>query len=95
MTTLARKWISGLIAATLLSASVTACGVPPVRGAQPAIAAPTPATGVSAIRGGKTVLRIGTGDSGDGLRPHQAIIAQFERSFPDITVQLEPVAGSD
>ena len=41
------------------------------------------------------VLRVGTGDSGEGLTPHQEIIRRFEEANPDIKVQLEPVSGSD
>lgn len=43
----------------------------------------------------KIVLRVGTGDSGEGLNPHQEIIAMFEEENPDILVQLEAVAGRD
>jgi multiple sugar transport system substrate-binding protein len=43
----------------------------------------------------KMVLRVGTGDSGEGLNPHQDIIAKFEEQNPDIIVQLEAVAGRD
>jgi multiple sugar transport system substrate-binding protein len=45
--------------------------------------------------GSKIILRVGTGDSGEGLNPHQEIIAAFEKANPDILVQLEAVAGSD
>jgi ABC-type glycerol-3-phosphate transport system substrate-binding protein len=45
--------------------------------------------------GGKTIIRVGTGDSGEGLTPHQEIISRFEQDNPDILVQLEAVAGSD
>jgi multiple sugar transport system substrate-binding protein len=38
-------------------------------------------------------IRVGTGDSGEGLKPHEEIIAQFEAQNPGIKVQLEPVAG--
>lgn len=41
------------------------------------------------------VLRVGTGDSGEGLTPHQDIIAKFEEQNPNILVQLEAVAGRD
>lgn len=41
------------------------------------------------------ILRVGTGDSGEGLAPHQALIEQFEKANPDILIQLEPVAGGD
>lgn len=79
----------------LLGASVAACTGSSARVAPPGVVAPTPAMAAPAMRGARTVLRVSTGDSGDGLRPHQAIITQFEKSFPDIEVQLEPVAGSD
>jgi multiple sugar transport system substrate-binding protein len=45
--------------------------------------------------GDKIILRVGTGDSGEGLNPHQEIIARFEEENPDILVQLEAVAGRD
>ena len=45
--------------------------------------------------GAKIILRVGTGDSGEGLNPHQEIIAAFEKANPDILVQLEAVAGAD
>jgi multiple sugar transport system substrate-binding protein len=45
--------------------------------------------------GVKTVLRVGTGDSGEGLTPHLRIIEQFEAENPDIQVQLEPVGSGD
>ncbi len=44
---------------------------------------------------GKTILRVGTGDFGEGLAPHREIIARFEAENPDIQVQLEPVVGGD
>jgi multiple sugar transport system substrate-binding protein len=43
----------------------------------------------------KIVLRVGSGDSGEGLNPHQDIIGKFEAANPDIIVQLEAVAGTD
>jgi multiple sugar transport system substrate-binding protein len=43
----------------------------------------------------KIILRVGTGDSGEGLNPHQEIIARFEEENPDILIQLEAVAGRD
>lgn len=53
------------------------------------------ATPEPAPEGSKIVLRVGTGDSGEGLNPHQDIIARFEEANPDILVQLEAVAGRD
>jgi multiple sugar transport system substrate-binding protein len=49
----------------------------------------------AALEGIRTVLRVGTGDSGEGLKPHQEIIARFEKANADIVVKLESVAGSD
>jgi multiple sugar transport system substrate-binding protein len=54
--------------------------------------APTPEP---APEGSKTIIRVGTGDSGEGLNPHQQIISAFEAANQDILVQLEAVAGSD
>ncbi len=59
-------------------------------------AAPQDAPAASESAGSdQIVLRVGTGDSGEGLNPHQEIIRRFEEANPDITVQLEPVSGSD
>lgn len=44
---------------------------------------------------GIKVIRVGTGDSGNGLTPHQTIIQNFESGHKDIIVQLEAVAGND
>jgi multiple sugar transport system substrate-binding protein len=44
---------------------------------------------------GTVVLRVGTGDSGEGLAPHQDIIAMYEEENSDVLVQLEAVAGRD
>lgn len=44
---------------------------------------------------GPVVLRVGTGDSGEGLAPHQDIIAMYEDENPEVLVQLEAVAGRD
>ena len=44
---------------------------------------------------GTRVIRVGTGDSGEGLAPHQDIIALYEAENPDVLVQLEAVAGQD
>lgn len=41
------------------------------------------------------VLRAGTGDSGEGLNPHQSIIADFEDQNENVLVQLEAIAGRD
>ncbi len=49
------------------------------------VVTPTPAP---TPEGGKVVLRVGTGDSGEGLLPHLQIIEKFEKENPDIQVQL-------
>jgi multiple sugar transport system substrate-binding protein len=56
--------------------------------ATPAPTEPPPEAEVS-------VIRVGTGDGGEGLNPHQQIIQNFEDENPDILVQLEAVAGRD
>ncbi len=80
----------------LICVALGACGAGQVQGgggAGPtATASPTPQRPLGA---GKTLLRVGTGDSGAGLAPHQAIIARFEAENPDIQVQLEPVGSGD
>ncbi|MBK9710921.1 MAG: sugar ABC transporter substrate-binding protein [Kouleothrix sp.] len=53
---------------------------------------PTPAPKPA---GSKIVLRVGTGDGGEGLVPHSQIIEKFEKENPDIQVQLEPVGSGD
>lgn len=53
------------------------------------------AAGAAAQDAPKIILRVGTGDSGEGLTPHQQIIELFEAENPDILVQLEAVAGRD
>ena len=53
------------------------------------------ATPMPLPEGAKTVLRVGTGDSGEGLTPHFKIIEMFEAENPDIQVQLEPVGSGD
>ncbi len=53
------------------------------------------ATPMPLPEGAKTVLRVGTGDSGEGLTPHLKIIEMFEAENPDIQVQLEPVGSGD
>ncbi|HRF49866.1 MAG TPA: sugar ABC transporter substrate-binding protein [Anaerolineales bacterium] len=54
------------------------------------------ATPEPALAGSDTVvIRVGTGDGGEGLSPHQQIIQNYEDAHPDIIAQLEPVAGRD
>lgn len=76
----------------LLALVAISCTAQP-GGAVPQIvvtATPTPRP-----EGAKIVLRVGTGDSGEGLAPHFKIIEMFEAANPDIQVQLEPVGSGD
>lgn len=40
-------------------------------------------------------LRIATGDSGDGLKPYQALVASFTAANPIFSVTVDTVAGDD
>ena len=97
--------LGGLVALTLLLTLTAGCVVPTpapqetvievektVEVVKEVVVTPSP---VPTAEGGKIILRAGTGDSGEGLTPHQEIIAQFEEANPDILVQLEAVAGRD
>ena len=85
--------------ALALALVVVAAGCVSVPAGPPAAAQPTqpPAEEVAPppAEGVKTILRVGTGDSGEGMTPHQEIISRFEKDNPDILVQLEAVAGQD
>ena len=81
--------------AVLLVLAVLAASCAPVPAAPPAPAQPAPAAKPALPEGTKIILRVGTGDSGEGLTPHQEIISRFEKANPDILVQLEAVSGSD
>ena len=78
-----------LAALLVLTALAAGCAPIPAGPAQPSAPAEKPA------EAGKIILRVGTGDSGEGLTPHQEIISRFEKANPDILVQLEAVAGND
>ena len=87
-----------LMAMLAMSALMSACA--PISSAlpakQPELVQATPsAPTLVRPKDAKVILRIGTGDSGDGLKPHQEIITQFEQANPDIEVRVESVAGSD
>ena len=76
--------------AVLLVLAMVLTMLPACGGPQPTVP-PAPTKSKEA----KIILRVGTGDSGEGLNPHQEIIANFEKVNPDILVQLEAVAGAD
>ena len=78
----------------LLAAFTLLAGCTPIPAA-PAQPAATEPLAVAPAEGSKIILRVGTGDSGEGLTPHQEIISRFEQANPDILVQLEAVAGTD
>lgn len=74
------RFLPFLAVLTVLSLVITACQpVAPQTPEAPAV----------------TVIRVGTGDSGDGLTPHQQIIQAYEDEHPNVIAQLEPVAGRD
>lgn len=48
------------------------------------------------VASGETVtVRIGTGDSGDGLTPYNQAIEAFKKANPGIEIKVEPVTDSD
>lgn len=81
-----------LVVLVLLAAVAVGCAAPPGGLTQTVVVTATPAP---LPEGAKTVLRVGTGDSGEGLSPHLKIIEMFEAENPDIQVQLEPVGSGD
>ena len=78
----------------MLAAFTLLAGCAPIPAA-PAAALQRPQPPAVPVEGSKIILRVGTGDSGEGLTPHQEIISRFEQANPDILVQLEAVAGND
>jgi multiple sugar transport system substrate-binding protein len=76
----------------LLIVLVAGCAAAPGGIVQTVVVTATP---TSLPEGAKIVLRVGTGDSVEGLTPHLKIIEQFEAANPDIQVQLEPVGSGD
>lgn len=81
--------LAGLSAATGL---LSACALPPAPRVVEVIVTSTPPP---PAEGAKTILRVGTGDSGEGLTPHLKIIENFEKENPDIQIHLEPVGSGD
>jgi multiple sugar transport system substrate-binding protein len=80
-----------LVVLIVLLGVLSACQPPVVPVTAPGPAGEEPA----AQEAGTIVLRAGTGDSGEGLSPHQNIIAAYEAQNPGVLVQLEAVAGQD
>ena len=70
-----------MMAVIVLSGLIAACAATP---------SSPEATGSDVV-----VLRVGSGDSGEGLNPHQQIIQECEEQNKTILVQLEAVAGRD
>ena len=86
------KRLSIVILLTLLTLLVSGCVAQEGGFVQTVVVTATP---TAKPEGVKTVLRVGTGDSGEGLTPHLKIIEMFEAENPDIQVQLEPVGSGD
>ncbi len=73
-----------------LTLFIGGCGI-----IQPEVSSETISQETKASTNEPVVLRVATGDSGDGLTPHEEIIAKFEETYPHITVELESVEGDD
>lgn len=86
------KRLTWLVLFALLATLILSCATPPGGMVQTVVVTATPAP---RAEGAKIVLRVGTGDSGEGLTPHLRIIEMFEAANPDIQVQLEPVGSGD
>jgi multiple sugar transport system substrate-binding protein len=84
--------VSILLTAVVL---LSACGTTPAPKIVEKVVTATPEPAKPTPEGAKVIVRASTGDSGEGLNPHQQIIANFEDANPDILVQLEAVAGRD
>ena len=65
----------------LLAMLVLSCTASPMAGGPQIVVTATPTL---RPEGAKIVLRVGTGDSGEGLTPHFKIIELFEAANPDI-----------
>jgi multiple sugar transport system substrate-binding protein len=79
-----------LVVVLLLCMTVAACGDPTATTAPATTAAAT-----TAATGQKVTVRIGTGDSGDGLTPYNQTIEAMKKVYPDVEVKVEPVTDSD
>jgi len=96
-----QRMLALLMVCALLSLLVVACGDNTATSATtPATATTTAASSpganaTTAATGQKTIVRIGTGDSGDGLTPYNQTIEAMKKVYPDIEVKVEPVTDSD
>ena len=86
------KRLSAILLTFLLATLFTGCAATEGGIVQTVVVTATP---TALPEGAKIVLRVGTGDSGEGLTPHFRIIEMFEAENPDIQVQLEPVGSGD
>ncbi len=88
-----QRMVALLLVCAILSLAVAACGD------NTATTSPSSTTSTSstttAATGQKTTVRIGTGDSGDGLTPYNQTIEAMKKVYPDIEVKVEPVTDSD
>lgn len=93
--------LSLIVVATAICASLMACGDLTATTAPGATTNPTPASAATgaattaASSGQKVIIRVGTGDSGDGLTPYNQTIEAFKKVYPDIEIKVEPVTDSD
>ncbi|HEX7557198.1 MAG TPA: sugar ABC transporter substrate-binding protein, partial [Leptolinea sp.] len=90
--------------AILISGCTAVCNPQPQNTCQNVKAPETPqilvvtATSVPAEKpdeNARIILHLGSGDSGDGLNPHQQIIQNYEDQHRNVLVQLEAIAGTD
>jgi multiple sugar transport system substrate-binding protein len=82
--------IVGMALAACQPAAPTATEAPAATQAPANTQAPA-ATEVPAAPALSGTVRVGSWDSADGLKPHEAAIASFEAAYPGVTVQLESV----
>lgn len=86
------KRLSFILLISILAMLIAGCATTESGIVQTVVVTATP---TARPEGAKIVLRVGTGDSGEGLTPHFRIIEMFEAENPDIQVQLEPVGSGD
>ena len=59
------------------------------------VVTPIPTPSIITPTAARVVIRVGTGDSGDALNPHQMIIQSYEDNHSNVMVQMEAIAGID
>jgi multiple sugar transport system substrate-binding protein len=76
--------------ALLTALALTACAPPTATPISTPAPLPTATVPSDVVR-----LRVGVGDSGDGLKPHEQIAAEYAALHPDAQIQIESVTGND